>query len=98
MALCLLQLLVVVLVLAMWEQLWFCWYFSVAQVVLLDIYVPQLSESCCPSSLLEGGPVQPVHHCADIRSIVVAVNLDEACSPSLYGFDLVNAFLHNGPI
>ena len=62
------------------------------------IYVPQLSESCCPSSLLEGGPVQPVHHCADIRSIVVAVNLDEACSPSLYGFDLVNAFLHNGPI
>ena len=43
MALCLLQLLVVVLVLAMWEQLWFCWYFSVAQVVLLDIYVPQLS-------------------------------------------------------
>ena len=75
-------------------------YFSVDQVILyiLYIYVPQHSESHYPSPLLEGGPVQPVHHCADIRSIVVAVNLEEACSPSLYGFDLVNAFVCKGPI
>ena len=45
------------------------WY-SVDQVVL---HLPQQGESRRPSRLLEGGPVQPVHHCADPGSVVVAI-------------------------
>ena len=48
-----------------------CWQvFSIDQILL---NLPQRGESRCPSPRLEAGPVQPVHHRVDTRSVVVAI-------------------------
>ena len=54
--------------------------------------LPQHGESHRPVPLLESGSLQPVHHCADTRSVVVTTQ-DESCSPPPRGFSIVSVLL-----